>query len=342
MACNIQLEPSGHSFTVENGETVLDAALRQGIGLPYGCRNGACGNCVGKLKEGSVDYGDPEPVALPRLDRAAGEALLCQAYALTDLRLEVQEVATSASTQPRKLPCRVDEMIQLAHDVMRIYLKLPESERMQFLAGQYVDFILADGRKRSFSLANAPHQDERLELHIRHVPDGVFTEHVFTKMKEKDLLRIEGPLGSFYLREDSKLPMILIAGGTGFAPIKGMIEHAFASGITRPMHLYWGARAKRDLYQHDLAQSWADAHANFQYTPVLSEAMPEDQWNGRTGFVHQAVMADYADLSGFEVYASGPPPMVYGARDGMVTQGLVADRFYSDAFEYAADTKPGA
>jgi len=342
MSYTIQLEPSGHTFTVQSGETVLDAALRQGIGLPYGCRNGACASCVCKVKEGQFDYDDGEPGALARINQAGGEMLSCAAYPRSDLLLEVGEVSTGSTIQARKLPCRVVELNRLSHDVMQVYLQLPENERFLFLAGQYIDIILADGRKRSFSLANSPHNDARLELHIRHISQGFFTEQVFSSMKAKDLLRIEGPLGSFYLREDSDRPILLIAGGTGFAPIKGIIEHIIACAITRPVHVYWGVRAKRDLYQHELAQSWAEKYAHIQYTPVLSEPLPQDNWTGRTGFVHQAVMADYSDVSAYEVYACGPPPMVHSARDGLQAQGLNTQAFFSDAFEYAVDKKTSA
>ena len=338
MSFSVKVEPSGHTFPVENDEPILDAALRHGLGLPYGCRNGACGSCMGKVLEGKIAYPDDElPPALTEEQAAAGMALFCQATAQSNLAIETREVADGQDIQIRKLPTRIAEMSRLNHDVMLLKLKLPSSERLQFLAGQYVDFLLKDGRRRSFSLANAPHDDEYLVLHIRHVEGGRFTGEVFDKMKVKDILRIEGPYGGFYLREASDRPIIFMAGGTGFAPIKGMLEHAFALGLNRTMHLYWGARAKRDLYLSELPEQWAEQYDNFVYTPVLSEPMVEDNWQGRTGYVHDAIVADHPNLAGYDIYASGPPPMVYAGQDVFPAHGLDLDHYYSDAFEYNKD-----
>lgn len=334
MPYQVQVESSGHRFEVEDNEPLLDAALRQGLNFPYGCRSGACRACTAKLISGEAGYADEEFQRNERGSLAAGEILCCQARARSDLVLEVAEVKSAGEVETRKLPCRVERMEPLAHDVMRIFLKLPDNERLQFLAGQYIDFILADGRRRSFSLANAPHNDSLLELHIRHVPGGQFTDHVFNKMREKELLRLEGPLGTFFLREDSDRPIIFMAGGTGFAPIKGIIEHAISENLQRPMHLYWGVRAKPDLYLHHLAQSWANTHEHIRYVPVLSDPRPDDAWEGRTGFVHEVIAHDFADLGGYEIYAGGPPPMINAAKEVFPQQGLVLDHFYSDAFDY--------
>ena len=229
-------------------------------------------------------------------------------------------------------------MERLAPDVMAIHLKLPGRERLQFLAGQYVDILLKDGRKRSFSLANAPHDDAFLQLHVRHVAGGLFTDQVFSSMKERDILRVNGPHGTFYLREDSPKPMILLAGGTGFAPIKAIVEHAIAENCVRPMHIYWGARARVDLYQNALPEQWAAQHANISYLPVLSEPAADDRWTGRSGLVHQAVIADFADLSGHQVYACGAPAMIDAARRDFATlRGLPEEEFFADAFTFATD-----
>ncbi|MBD3619472.1 MAG: CDP-6-deoxy-delta-3,4-glucoseen reductase [Chromatiales bacterium] len=341
MSFIVTIQPSGHQFTCEDDETVLDAALRQGYALPYGCRNGACGSCLGRLLQGEVDYGAVKPPAINEKEIAEGKALFCQALPLSDLEIEVREIGAAKDIVIKTLPVRVIGLNRLNHDVMEMRLKLPATERLQFLAGQYIDILLKDGRRRSFSLANAPHQDEYLELHLRHVPGGDFTDHVFNEMKEKALLRIEGPLGSFFLREDSERPVILVAGGTGFAPIKGIIEHAIAHGDTRPMILYWGARAREDLYLNDLAQDWADAHANISYVPVLSEPGADDAWEGRSGFVHEAVVADHPDLAGFDVYMAGPPPMIQAARAAFGERGLPDEQLYYDSFDYSADAKQG-
>ena len=333
----VEVESSGHHFTVEQGESVLDAALRQGVTLPYGCRGGTCGSCKGKIIEGNVDYGDYSPLALSDVERTSGMVLFCQAKPRSDLKVSVREIRRSGELAVKMLPARVARMERLAHDVMALYLVLPKNQRLQFLAGQYVQVVMRDGRRRSFSLANPPHDDEFLQLHVRRVPGGVFSEHVFSDMKEKAILRIEGPLGDFYLREESDRPVILLAGGTGFAPVKGIVEHALAEGVTRPLHLYWGVRAARDLYMDALARGWAATEPNFTYVPVLSQPAADDGWQGRTGHVHRAVGEDIPDLSGFEVYASGPPAMIEAARDDFVARGLDPARFYFDAFEYARD-----
>ena len=336
MNCKVRVMPSGHEFTVQAGESVLDAALRQGVTLPYGCRNGTCGSCKGKVVAGQVEYGDSPPAALSEEERAQGMALFCQARPVGDVTIEAQ--ATRVGDFPlKKLPARVAKKELLAPDVVRLYLKLPAAVRLQFLAGQYIDFLLPDGRYRSFSLANAPHDDEFIELHVRHVDKGEFTEYVFDHMKEKTMVRIEGPRGDFYLREDSPRPMIFVAGGTGFAPIKGIIEHAFAAGIGRPMHLYWGARATVDLYLKELPQGWVEEYANFRYTAVLSAPAASDDWRGPTGFVHETLVVDYPDLSAYDVYAAGPPAMVRATRDACIAHGLPVEQFFSDPFEFAPD-----
>jgi len=336
MSYSVKIEPSGHSFTVDEGETILDAGLRHGVNLSYGCRDGACGACLGKLKSGQVVYPEGPPIALGEEDDAQGMAILCQAQAQSDLIIESEEIESSSDIEIKILPCRISELKRLNHDVMLVMLKLPEAERMQFLAGQYIDFLLEDDRKRAFSLANAPHEDKDLELHIRHVENGRFTGQVFDSLKVKDIMRIEGPYGQFFLREDSARPIIFMAGGTGFAPVKGIIEHALAAEITRPMHLYWGARTREDLYMHELAQQWADEYAQIEYHPVLSEEA-DDDWSGQRGHVHEAILVDFPDLSGYEIYASGPPVMVYAGRDAFVQRGLDLDHYYSDAFEFSND-----
>ncbi len=338
MSFQVRIEPSQHHFTVEDGESILDAALRQEIALPYGCRNGQCGSCLATLVQGRVSYPGEMPGALD--DQPESSVLTCQAVPESDLVLRVEEIEEAGQIEVRLMPARVERVERLAHDVIRMYLKLPDEQRLQFLAGQYLDFILEDGRKRAFSIANAPHDDALIELHIRHVPGGEFTDFVFNEMPEKSILRIEAPLGGFYLREDSDRPIIFMGGGTGFAPLKAMIEHAFHVGIDRPMHLYWGVRSERDLYLPDLPKRWAAEHANFSYTPVLSE--PDPDWTGRSGFVHTAVEQDHPDLSGFDLYMSGPPVMINSARESFTGHGLTMDHMYSDAFEYAKDQKKGA
>lgn len=333
MAFQVTIQSSGHQFTVQPGETILNAALREGIGLPYGCRNGACGSCVAGLISGNILY----PGGRPDAYKAADEVVLCQAQADSDLVIRVREVAADQDITVKMLPCRAQHLERLSHDVMLVQLKLPETERLQFLAGQYIEFLLKDGRRRAFSIANPPHRDAYLELHIRHVPGGSFTGHVFEQMKDRALLRIEGPFGTFYLHEDSPRPVLLIGGGTGMAPLKSILEHAFYIGFDRPIHLFWGVRAKRDLYLGNLPREWEKRHPNFRYTPVLSEPAPEDGWQGASGQVTEAVMAQYPDLEPFDIYMSGPPAMIEAATPAFAAHGARPDHMYSDAFEFAQD-----
>ncbi len=336
----VRLEPSGHTFTVAPGETVLEAALRQGIGLPYGCRNGACGACKGVLRSGELEYGEYQERALHPQEKAAGKALTCCTRPLTDIVFEVRELTGAKDLAIRTLPCRVEKVARPTDDVAVLSLKLPSGERLQFLAGQYVDILLKEGKHRSFSLANPPHDDAFLQLHVRKAPGGAFSNYVFEQMKERAILRFEGPLGTFYLREDSDKPIVFVAGGTGFAPIKAMIEHCFHNQVDRPMVLYWGARSLKDLYMPELPARWQQENSNFTFIPVLSDPAPEDRWSGRTGLVHQAVLDDFADLSGYQVYACGAPGMTDVARKTFVEERrLPEDEFYSDAFTPSVDPK---
>ena len=337
MSFTVRIEPSGHSFIVESDEPILDAALRHGYAFPYGCRGGGCGACKGKLLNGTVDYGTKLPPALSEEDVSRGLALFCQARATSSVTLEVKEIGESETLKIKTLPTKVQKKEFLSHDVVRLFLKIPETERLQFRAGQYIDILLPDGRKRSFSLANAPHDDTLIELHVRHVDGGDFTGYVMDELHEKDILRIEGPHGSFFLREEANRPMIFMAGGTGFAPIKGIIEHALAEGLTQPMYLYWGVRAQEDLYLDELPQKWAKHMPHFHFVPVFSEVNSEQSESVRTGYVHDAVIADFPDgLAEFDVYAGGPPVMVHAGFDAFKAHGLKEDRYFSDAFEYQA------
>ncbi len=335
MPRQVTLKPSNHTFVVADGETILDGALREGFNIAYGCRDGACGSCKGKLLGGAVDYGAHQASALTDAEKKAGYALFCQAMPLSDVAIECREISVLKDIQVRKLPCRVQKLERLAPDVMMLHLKLPVSERLQYLAGQYVDILTKSGLRRSLSLANAPHDDAVLQFHLRNY-GGPFSQYVFDALKEKDILRFEGPLGTFFLREDSDKPIILLASGTGFAPIKAIVEHAMHMGFKRPMTLYWGCRVRADLYLNDLAESWASEYG-VHYIPVLSDAKPEDNWQGRTGFVHRAVMQDFTNLSGHQVYACGAPIVIDSARSDFSAHcGLPPEEFFCDAFTAAA------
>lgn len=329
----VKLPTTQHEFITDDDDTILESALKAGISLPYGCRSGRCGACKGKVLKGEVRY-EQKPRALSKEMQQHGYALFCQAHACTDLEIAVDEVEQLSQIKVRTMPTKVARLEQLSHDVMRVHLKLPESIRMQFFAGQYIDILQGNGERRSFSIANAPHDDELLELHIRHIEGGEYTQYIFDRMKIGEILRIEAPLGNFILKESSPRPMILMGGGTGFAPLKGMLEHAFEIGLEKPMHLFWGVRSRRDLYMPDLPVEWTHRYPLFQYTPVLSEPLPEDNWQGETGFVHETVLKLCDDLEKHDIYMSGPPAMVYTARDRFMELGVPENQLFSDAFEF--------
>ncbi|WP_373990957.1 CDP-6-deoxy-delta-3,4-glucoseen reductase [Duganella sp. BuS-21] len=338
MTFQITVQPSGHQFSCEADETILAAAMRAGVGLPYGCKNGACSSCKGKIVSGSVTHKSHQERALSKDEEAAGFSLLCCATTQGDLVIEAREVAGSDEYPIRKMPSRVATLEKMAPDVIVITLQLPANETLKFRAGQYIEFMLRDGKRRSYSIATPPDQDQPLALHIRHLPGGLFTDQVFSTMKERDILRFEGPMGTFFVREDSDKPMVLLASGTGFAPIKAIVEHLRAQGAERAMTLYWGGRRPQDLYMDALCREWAATLPNFRYVPVISGALAEDHWDGRSGFVHQAVMADLPDLSGHQVYACGAPIMVESAKQDFVALcGLPDEEFYADAFTTEAD-----
>lgn len=338
MTFQVSVNPSGRQFSCEADETILAAAIRNGVGLPYGCKNGACGSCKGKLVDGSVTLGTHQERALPPAEQQAGQTLFCCAVPTSDVTIEAREVLGVGDFPIKKVPVRVAKLERAADDVMIVSLQLPATERMQFKAGQYVEFLLKDGKRRAYSMATPPHADELMTLHIRHMPGGVFTDHVFGAMKERDILRFEGPLGTFFLREESDKPIVLLASGTGFAPVKAIVEHWIHSKSTRPVTLYWGGRRPQDLYMHALCEEWARTLPNFRYVPVVSDALPEDGWSGRAGFVHRAVMEDLPDLSGHQVYACGAPIVVESAQRDFVSQcKLPEEEFYADSFTSEAD-----
>jgi CDP-4-dehydro-6-deoxyglucose reductase len=337
MTFQITVQPSGHQFSCDEDETVLAAAMRAGVGLPYGCKNGACSSCKGKVISGSVTHKAHQARALTPEEEAAGMSLFCCATPHADLVIEAREVAGSGDYPVKKMPSRVSSIEKVAPDVVVISLQLPANETLQYRAGQYIEFLLRDGKRRSYSMATAP-DNGPITLHIRHMPGGLFTDQVFSTMKERDILRFEGPLGTFFVREDTDKPMVLLASGTGFAPIKAIVEHLVQTGSRRAMTLYWGGRRPQDLYMDALCREWAAKLPNFKYVPVVSNAEAEDNWSGRTGFVHQAVMADLPDMSAYQVYSCGAPIMVETAKADFVAKcALPEEEFYADAFTTEAD-----
>ena len=338
MTFQITVQPSGHQFSCEADETVLSAAIRAGVGLPYSCKSGACSSCKGKIVSGNVQHKPYQARSLTEDEAAAGYSLLCCAVPQGDLVVQAREVAGSSDYPIKKMPSRVTTIEKVAPDVVVLTLQLPASERLHYRAGQYIEIMLRDNKRRSYSMASAPVDGGPVSLHIRHMPGGLFTDQVFGSMKERDILRFEGPMGTFFLREDSDKPVVLLASGTGFAPLKAIVEHMINEQSPRPITLYWGARRPHDLYMDALCRQWAADLPQFTYVPVVSDALPEDAWSGRTGFVHQAVMADLPDMSAYQVYACGAPIVVESAnRDFVQLCQLPADEFYADAFTTEAD-----
>ncbi|MGB5211148.1 MAG: CDP-6-deoxy-delta-3,4-glucoseen reductase [Gammaproteobacteria bacterium] len=331
----VTLHPSGKRFQAADGESVLAAALRNGLNLPHSCRGGSCMSCQARILSGKIDYPRGTPAALSPADLSSSQALLCQAVATSDLEVEIAPLETPGNIRIRRLPCRVQTATRLCPDVMELGLKLPGFEPFEYLAGQYVDILLSGGERRSFSIANPPHTAGLLQIHVRRVAGGRFSDYVFEQMKPRALLRLEGPLGQFYLREDRQRPVLLMGGGTGYGPLKAILAHVFHLGWDRPVQLYWGVRDRVDLYDQQQLLDWSGTHPGFRFVPVLSEPGDDGAWEGRTGFVHQAVVADIPDLSGWDVYMAGPPPMIEAARALFPRHGLPAQQLFFDSFDYA-------
>ena len=334
----VNIAGSERSFEVREGESILNAALRQGVMLPYSCKNGTCGSCKGKLKSGRVSYPFHPPMALDDAEIEAGFALLCQAAPLEDLKIQAHEIAAVRDIPVRMFPARVIEKEQLAPNVVRLRLKLALTQRLQFLAGQYVDALLAGGKRRAFSIASSPTFDEEIELHIRHVEGGDFTGWVFEELQERDILRFEGPLGTFFVRNDEpQRPIIMMGGGTGFAPLKSMVEDLLEHRDKRAIDFYWGANSTDELYLNDLPKQWAEDHDHITYRSAVSGPDHEAEEDYFSGLVHEAVLDDHSDLSGYDVYMSGPPAMIEAARNAFLSHGLPEDRLFYDSFEFGLD-----
>ena len=334
---HVTLLPEGRTFSVRPDESILDAALHLGINLPHSCKGGSCSACRARIVSGRIHYPFGRPAGLTADEEAQGFALLCEAQPASDVSVDVHEIRLADNVEIKDLPCRIARKQLLGPDVMALFLQLPAIEAFHFLPGQYLDIMLPGERRRSFSIASPPHDSGLIELHVRRAPGGEFTQRVFTELKEKSLLRIEGPLGQFCYNHDAATPALLIGGGTGFAPLKAIVRHVLEKGLKRELHLYWGARTRPDLYEDQLARAWAARHRNFHYTPVLSDAAADESWSGQHGLVHEVAFTDFADLSAVDVYASGPPALIEAIRREGPARGLAVERLHFDSFEYAPD-----
>jgi CDP-4-dehydro-6-deoxyglucose reductase len=333
----VTLIPTGQDFTVESGETVLAAALRAGLNLPHSCKGGHCASCIARIVSGEIAYPGERPAGITADEQGAGFALLCQARALTDLCVEAREVRPAPDVEVKSLPCRIERKERLAPDVMAVFLRLPAVEELHYRAGQYLDVMLSEGRRRSFSIASAPADGRLIELHVRRASTTGFTAQLFDSLRPGALLRIEGPLGQFWLRSESPRPVLMLGGGTGYAPLRAMLRQLVATGDRRPVTLYWGAREADGLYEHEWLSALQRERPGFRYVPVLSDS-PALAPGGRVGPVHEAMLADHPDLSGFDLYASGPPAMIEAIRAGSVAAGLPRGQLHFDSFDYAPDT----
>ncbi len=341
---SVRIRPHGRTLKVEAAQPVLEAALAAGLNLPHSCKSGHCGSCRARLMAGEIRYPHGRPLGLTREEEAGGYVLLCQARPASDLTVEARLIASVADVEIKTLPCRIARLQPLAPDVMQVWLRLPSVERLPFHAGQYLDVLLEGGRRRSFSIASPPHDSELLELHVRRVSGGGFTERLFdatgaATLREGALLRIEGPLGQFSYR-DGPAALLMVAGGTGFAPLKSMLRHVLERGLGRPIHFYWGARHRQDLYEEAQVLEWVRRYPQLTFTAVLSEATAPEATHQRVGWVHEAVLADHPLLADFEVYAAGPPAMIEALRSSFPQHGLPPERLYFDSFDYAPDARP--
>lgn len=330
MYYNVLIEPSGHQFSVKVNETVLDAALRQGYQFPHECMSGTCGTCRGRLIEGHVEYDDDYLTGLTDEEREAGFALFCSARPASDLIIYIEGVVGPAQLPIKKLSYTVKAINLLTNNIYQIVLQPPNDAHLIYRAGQYLEILQRDTSPKPFSIANAPLGDDKLiELHIRDLPNNPYTQELLTELKVDASVTVQGPYGQCILKKEPPYPLILMAGGVGFAPIKALIEQALATNFNQPMYLYWGVRTTADLYLYDLAERWQKHKPEFHYIPVVSST--DNHWQGRNGLVHEAVLADHPTLDNFHIYLSGPTEMVYAAAHAFIERGCKRHFIYSDA-----------
>ena len=329
MTYKITVTETSACFEVDLGEAVLDAAERAGIALAHDCRFGGCGTCRIKLLDGGVEYED-EPFGLSEEEAAQGYALACQAHPTSDLTISAT-VIDADYIAPDYHVATIESLDQLSHDVTHLVLRIPSAKDVCFRPGQYLNVILEDGAPRSFSMASPP-CGELFDLHIRRVSGGRFTDRLYNHYQVGDRLNVELPFGEFKYCSEGQRPLLFVAGGTGLAPIKAIIESLCERENMPEMFVYWGVRSQPDLYMHAVFKELAQNFQSLRYEPVLSR--PEPDWQGRSGYVHSAVCEDFHDLSRFDAYLCGPPPMIGAAKDAFIKRGMPVDRIFSDSFNF--------
>lgn len=327
MGHSVTIAGTGEAFVVGDDESVLAAALAANINLAHDCKSGTCATCRVRLVSGDVAYLE-EPMGLLPEEAEAGFALACQARARTDLVIEA-EVRPALAQPPARRAAVVRGVEPLAADVTRLTLELPDLKCFDYLPGQHVSILAEDGRPRSFSMASVP-AGNRFDLHIRRIPGGAFTDLRLPSLTVGETLEVELPLGSFFLRKDDFRPLLMVATGTGLAPIKSILESLMDDPDCPPSLLYWGAREPGGLYLHDNIVGWGERLPEFEYRPVLSR--PASGWEGRRGYVQDAVVADVEDLSDYAIYLCGSPIMVAAAKSLFVARGASLNHIYADSF----------
>ncbi|MEX4010038.1 2Fe-2S iron-sulfur cluster-binding protein [Neoaquamicrobium sediminum] len=330
MTRRVDILPARRKIEVPEGRTILEAALAEGIPYPHGCRSGRCGSCKSRLVSGQVDLLEHTRFALSDEEKAEGFVLACRALPKVDSRIAWLGGSAETADHPRrKLHCRVVALDDATHDIKRIRLAIEDGGPFAFTAGQYARLTLPGAPSRDYSMANKPGEQE-LEFHVRRVPGGETSTHIALNLKVGDTLQVDGPFGSSYLREMHTGPILCIAGGSGLAPIKSIVETALEHGMKQPIHIYVGARSERDLYLVDHFETLSRRHHNLSVSAVLSDASPQSIW--RTGFVTDAVAEDLRDLDGWKAYVAGPPAMVDAAFQILSDRGLRTQDLHADVF----------
>lgn len=325
MAAHVKIRPSGHEFFVEGADTLLEAALRAGLALNYGCSNGNCGQCKARVVEGQVMKVRPHDYVLSEAEKSSGYALMCSNTAVTDVVIEAGEAQLASDIPLQHITAHVKSIDQAGDDMLILNLQTPRNNRLRFLAGQNAILQLGHALSAEFPVASCPCDDRNLQFHIRNLPGNPFSDYVATRLTNGEAVTVEGPKGSFVLHEDSTRPLIFIAFGAGFAPVKSLLEHAMALDVAESVHLYWVVSREVNLYLSNWPRAWADALDNFQYTPLVAGTDLETaagRQESLVGGLLQRIADDYPALDGFDVYVAGPESLLDSARKWLLGRGL--------------------